>query len=361
MSEYEAFAKNVIRRSLRIQPKENVIVETWNHGLDAAKEFVYQLRAAGAKPMLLLEDEDTHWRSIDTLPPSKLGQVSKSEWAALNGADAYIFLPGPADIARYRANLAKMGAATAYNAEWYRRGERAGLRGARVLLGYVSPERARTYGFDYPAWRAMLLAAGATDFGALSRKGHRLADVLSRPAEVHVSAPNGTDLTFRLKGRAAVCDDGIVDAADLKAGNFMTGVPGGSSYVAPDEGSAEGSVTADLPMPYIGTLAGGIRLDFADGKATWTAESGGEAVRALYERATGAKDRLSAISIGLNPAARYGFLQDDLVAGAVEISIGDNSEWGGKNRSNFSFGARLSQATVTIGRRTVVNHGRLAM
>ncbi len=359
MSEYEAFAKNVIRKSLQIQPKESVIVETWNHGFDAAKEFVYQLRAAGARPMFLFEDEETHWRSVDTLPPSKLGQVSKSEWSALGDADAYIFLPGPADIVRYRANMAKMGAATAYNTGWYQRGEKAGLRGARVLLGYVSPERAQAYGFEFGAWRSMILEAGATDFGTLSRKGHRLATVLSGDADVHVTDPSGTDLRFRLEGRDATCDDGIVDKDDLKKGNFMTGVPGGSSYVAPDEGSAEGTVVADLPMPYLGTMARGIRLEFHDGKASWSAESGSEAIRATWDRATGPKDRLAALSIGLNPAVKYGFLQDDLAAGGVEISIGDNTEFGGKNRTNFSFGGRLSQATVTVGRKTVVDGGQL--
>ena len=50
MSEYETLAKNVIRKSLQVKPKENVIVECWNHGLEPAKEFVYQLRAAGAIP-----------------------------------------------------------------------------------------------------------------------------------------------------------------------------------------------------------------------------------------------------------------------------------------------------------------------
>ncbi len=361
MSEYEAFAKNVIRKSLQIKPKENVIVETWNHGFDAAKEFVYQLRAVGARPMFLFEDEETHWRSVDTLPPAKLGQVSKSEWAALSEADAYVFLPGPADIARYRANMAKASAATAYNSDWYRRGEKAGLRGARVLLGYVSPERAQAYGFEYGPWRSMILEAGSTDFGAISRRGHRLADLLSKDAEVHVSAPNGTDLAFNLKGRDGVCDDGIIDAADLKAGNFMTGVPGGSSYVAPDEGSVEGTVVADLPTPYLGMMARGVRLEFREGKGAWSAETGGDALRASYDKATGAKDRLAALSIGLNPAMRYGFLQDDLVSGSVEISIGDNSEFGGKNRSNFSLAARLSGATVTVGRKTVVDGGRLAV
>lgn len=361
MSDYEAFAKNVIRKSLQIKPKENVIVETWNHGFDAAKEFVYQLRAVGARPMFLFEDEETHWRSVDSLPPTKLGQVSKSEWSALAEADAYVFFPGPADIARYRANMGKMGAATAYNSDWYTRGRKAGLRGARVLLGYVSPERAQSYGFEYAPWRSMIVEAGSADFGAISRKGHRLADLLSKEDEVRVTSANGTDLTFGLKGRAATCDDGIVDAADLKKGNFMTGVPGGQSYVAPDEGSAEGTVVADLPMPYLGTLARGIRMDFEDGKATWSAESGADAFRASFEKATGAKDRLAAISVGLNPAMRYGFLQDDLVAGGVEISIGDNSEFGGKNKSSFSLAARLSQATVKVGRKTVVDGGRLTI
>ncbi len=361
MSEYETLAKNVIRKSLQVKPKENVIVETWNHGFDAAKEFVYQLRALGARPMFLFEDEETYWRSVDTLAPPKLGQVSKSEWNALAAADAYIFLPGPADIARYRANMGKMGAATAYNSDWYRRGEKAGLRGARLLLGYVSPERAQAYGFEYAPWRSMILEAGSTDFGAISRRGHRLADLLSRDAEVHVTAPNGTDLRLDLKGRAAKCDDGVIDKEDLKRGDFMTGVPGGSSYAAPDETSGEGTVVADLPTPYLGTLSHGVRLEFQDGKATWSAESGSEAIRAMYDKATGAKDRLAAISIGLNPAVKYGFLQDDLAAGGVEIDIGDNAEFGGKNHSNFSFAARLSQATVTIGRKTVVDKGRLTV
>ena len=124
MSEYEALAKNIIRRTLAIKPKENVIVESWNHGTEVAKEIIYQLRAAGARPMFLFEDEDTYWRSVESLPPTKLGQVSASEWAALSKADVYIFLPGPADILRYRKNMAKSQAATSYNSEWYRSEER---------------------------------------------------------------------------------------------------------------------------------------------------------------------------------------------------------------------------------------------
>ena len=361
MSEYEALAKNVIRKSLQIQPKENVIVESWNHGLDAAKEIVYQLRAVGARPLLLLEDEDTHWRSVETLPAARLGQVSKSEWAALDAADAYIFLPGPADIARYRANMPKMEAAFAYNEDWYKRARKAEIRGARVALGYVSPERAAAYGLDYAAWRQMILDASSVDFTAVSRKGRKVADALSHEADVEISAPNGTRLTFRLKGRDAMNDDGIVDAQDLGRGasGFMTNVPPGQVYVAPDESSAEGVLVADLPTPYLGTFVRGIKLAFKEGKATWTAEENAEPYRKNWEKAKGPKDRIGALGIGLNPSARGGFLQNDLVSGVVELGLGSNASFGGKNKTDFYLGAYLSGATVKVGKRTVVRDGHL--
>ncbi|HKW43689.1 MAG TPA: hypothetical protein VJP06_05815, partial [Thermoplasmata archaeon] len=59
--------------------------------------------------------------------------------------------------------------------------------------------------------------------------------------------------------------------------------------------------------------------------------------------------------------AGYGFLQDDIVSGAVEIGIGDNTEYGGTNRTEFGFGGRLTNATVRIGNKTVVDAGRLAI
>lgn len=354
-------AKNVIKKTLQVKPRENVIVETWNHGLDAAREIVYQLRAIGAKPMLLFEDEQAHWRSVETLPASKLGQVSASEWAALKAADAYIFLTGPADIARYRKNMEKMEAAFGYNETWYKVAEKARVRGARILLGYVSPERAAAYGLDFARWREMILDASSTDFDAVARKGRKLRALLSKDADVEVSSPNGTRLAFSLKGRKAKADDGIVDAQDLTAGEFMTGVPGGQAYVAPDETSAEGVLVADLPTAYLGTFIRGIRLTFKDGKATWSAEQHPDVYQRSWDRATGAKDRLAVLGIGLNPAARSGFLQNDIVAGVLEVGIGGNVSFGGKNKTDFYLGAFVSGATVKIGNKVVVDQGRLAV
>ncbi len=51
------------------------------------------------------------------------------------------------------------------------------------------------------------------------------------------------------------------------------------------------------------------------------------------EKATEDKDRIATLGIGLNPKAKYGFMMDNIVEGAVTIAIGDNESLGGKNKS----------------------------
>src|SRR3989475_8992257 len=203
----------------------------------------------------------------------------------------------------------------------------------------------------------MILRASSVDFNAIARKGKKLAALLSKDAEVEVSAPNGTRFVCELKGRPAQSDDGIVDAQDVKDGEFMTNVPPGYVIVCPGETSAEGTVRFDRPVPYLGLQVADVAFQFKDGKAAWSAGANEESIRSQYDRATGAKDRLGWLQIGLNPAASYGFLQDDLVAGAGEIGIGDNSEYDGKKHPNFGFQGRLLKPTRRGGEKKVVDKG----
>src|SRR5207245_4272441 len=146
-----------------------------------------------------------------------------------------------------------------------------GLGRARARSGEVSPETARSSGFDLAAWRDMILRASSVDFNAISRKGKKLAALLSKDAEVEVSAPNGTRFVCELKGRPAQSDDGIVDAQDVKDGEFMTNVPPGYVIVCPAETSAEGVVQFDRPVPYLGLQVTEVAFQFKDGKASWSA------------------------------------------------------------------------------------------
>jgi aminopeptidase len=362
VSEYEALAKNVIRRTLHIQPKENVIVETWNHGLPIATEIVYQARAAGARPMLLFEDEDTYWRSVKTLPESKLGQVGSHEWKAIAEADGYVFIPGPADITKIREAGKKYSAATAYNGEWYRRAKRNRLRGARLGLGYVTEPRARAYGFDLQDWRAMVLDASSVDGQQIVRAGRKVTRALAKKGRLEITHPNGTSFSCDLVGRPAGIEDGIVTKEDLDEGENMANLPAGEAFVVPDEKSGEGTIVFDRPIAYLGRLIRDVRVAFDGGRMVkFSASENEDIIRSDWNEAKGPKDLLGFLDIGLNPRARSGFLQDAIVAGSVFVAVGSNDEVpGGKNKTDFSLGASVTGATVTIEGRPVVRKGALA-
>jgi len=362
MSEYESLAKNVIKKTLHVKPKENVIVECWNHGLPVAAEFVYQLRAAGAHTMLLFEDEGTVWRSMSTLPKSKLGHVGSHEWKAVDEADAYVFIPGPADITKIREfGMDKWNAYTGYNSDWYKRARKNRLRGARISLGYASQPRAAAYGFDLDAWRAMLLDAGSVDPAEIVRRGRKVASLLSKKGRLEISAPNGTRFSCDLVGRKVGIDDGVVSEEDLDDGENVTNVPAGEAYVVPDEKSGEGTIVFDRPVPYVGRLIRGISVAFSDGRMTkWGATENADLIQKDWDEAKGPKDRLGFIDIGLNPRARQGFLQDVIAAGNVYVSVGDNDEVHGKNKTDFSLGSSITNATVTVNGKPLVTNGALA-
>lgn len=363
MSEFEALAKNVIRRTLAIRPKENVIVECWNHGLPIAGEFVHQLRAVGARSMLLFEDEDTYWRSLSSLPKSKLGQVGSHEWKALAESDAYIFVPGPSDIRRIRElGMDRYDAATAYNDEWYRRAKKARLRGARIGLGYVTSPRAAAYGFDMDAWRRMMLDASSVDPREIVRRGRKAASILSRTGRLEITAPNGTRFACDLVGRKAHLEDGIVSEDDIDRGDNIANLPAGEAYVVPDERSGEGTLVFDRPVASIGRWIRGVSLAFDGGRLVkWSTTENEDLVRSDWEKAKGDRDRLGLIDFGLNPAARTGFLQDYLVAGNVYVSVGANEESGGKNKTSFFLGSTITGASVRLDDRTIVERGHLVL
>ena len=104
MANYDGLVRNVLSKTLAIESGDGVIVETWDHGLPIAANFIYRLRELGARPMLLFEHEKTFWQSVESLPEDKLGKVGEHEWAAMEKAKGYIFIPGPDEFSKVWKN-----------------------------------------------------------------------------------------------------------------------------------------------------------------------------------------------------------------------------------------------------------------
>jgi leucyl aminopeptidase (aminopeptidase T) len=357
-------AENVVKQALRIREEDVVHITASKHMLGLAEEMAIECRKAGAETTTVYWSEPVWYWSLENLPLDWLRGASKTDLTLLDVATATITIAGAADpkpmgkisAERWQAN--SEGADSAYRKAVERK-----VRDATLAIGAVTPQRARAYGFNYSAWKRSTENALKADYSKIAQTGRKLRELVGGSSgEVHVTTKAGTDLRFRLAGRKPWVDDGILDDEDLAAGTFNTTLPAGFINVAPDETSANGKVSFDLPVPQRGKLIGGINWAFENGKLTsFTATKNGDMVIPVWEKGTGDKSQFGWFGLGFNPGAKTGFLGDNIAAGTVTLGVGENTFLGGKNVSTFGFQGTLKKATVTVDGRTVVTEGRLAV
>ena len=355
-------AKNVLGKTLRVRPGENVVIETWSETLPWAKPFVAEARRLGANPMMLYEDEDSFWDAVKTGHAKSTGRVGDHEWAALGKTAAYVFFFGPSQWPRFdEIPEKKRAGVAAYNPDWYKRAAKAKLRGARLYLGRTSQLAADRWKLDLDAWRDELLRASLVPPEELHRLGTRIAGRMQMGKEVTVHHSNGTDLSFRLGKYKTFLDDAMVDASDVKSGNSMATVPGGVVGVATDHTSADGTVVGNhTSYPDTGPVTG-VSWKFTDGHLVdQSYGSGGDPILKAYAKAPKkGKDRMGFFSIGLNREITQLPQMEDQEIGAVLLRLGGNSFIGGKNESPFGAWTVVKGADVAIDGKPLLEGGRI--
>lgn len=364
-----AFARNVLRNCLLLKRGENLLVETWSGTLAWAESLVLEARVLGARPMLTVEDESTYWKAVEEAPASHIGQVGTHEWATLKGCDAHVYLWGPNDTTREEALPSTIrNRIMANDHEWFRVVQRSGIRSIRWDLGRTNQVWAQRYEVDLAKWRSELIEGAIVDPGPMRRDGQFLARRLGRGKIVRITHKNGTDLTLRLAGRMARVDDGVLDDADIRAGNVVQVVPSGVTVVTVDERFADGTFNSEgtggvaftSETPNQIPLSGG-SWTFQNGNLTdFSFKRGDSEFRRAYKAAGPGKDRPGLLSVGLNPSTTSIPLLFDQERGVISLTIGRNSEMGGHNRrSRFVAYSPISGADLYIDGIPVLRNGAI--
>jgi aminopeptidase len=359
---YEELAKIVVKDSLNVDPSDVVIVTTWDHTIDVANAMVVECFKHGADTMMSLWTDEYYYGLLRELSSESLGVCSKICQAFTEAETATINMFGPKNpeglksIPPSKLNAWGEGERKAH----YPRNMERKIRNVTLPLALLTPERAKVYGFNFEKWKKTINAALTMNLKTIALIGKRLEEALSKAHEAHLTAPNGTDLTFELAKRPIHVDDGIVDRKDIRNKSLDAQLPAGSVVTTIAETSGHGKVIFDRPLQSMGLNVQGIEWKFKDGKITsMKAKKNLEPLSKQFSEASGDKDKIGFIQIGLNPKAEYGYLMDHIVQGAVQIGIGDNEYIGGKNTSTFGMVATLSKATLDIDGKTLVKNGRL--
>lgn len=333
------FARAVLTQNMHVRPGENVIIEGWSHVLPWATALARETRRLKAFPIVLYENEDSYWDSVDAREDEVLGATPSHEWAALAKTDVYIHMWNAPD----RLRLEKLGTRGeklfGWNPAWYKAATKAGLRGSRLDIGRPFPSLAKIYGVDQEAWMDRLVDATMVGPDELIATARPLVRALQKGRRVRIYDDHGTDLTLGLVGREPRVDSGRVTPADKKVPfGMLTILPTGVVRVALDETVAEGTMVANRPSYNdVGMSTGGVfefrkgrlvRHEFAEGASFFDKP---------FKTAGKGRDQPGYLGIGLNPKLLNTPQLEDREAGALTVTVGNNQFVpGGKNKARFS-------------------------
>ena len=162
-----------------------------------------------------------------------------------------------------------------------------------------------------------------TDYQAIDEKSRKIANLLTPAENVRLTSPDGTDLTFSLKGRKGLFDNGLY----IEKGNWGN-LPGGEAYITPIEGTANGRVF--VPAGWFTNLHENMTMEFVDGEVISISGGGkvGDYFREFIFSADSPRHRrsLAELGIGTNDKAKKPdcVLESEKIDGTIHVALGSN-------------------------------------
>jgi aminopeptidase len=364
--DYRPVAEKVVGQNAGVREGDVVWLFGRDEDLPLLEDLAVEARKRGGAPLVTVGTERLQRRMYDEVP-AKYDTVPHEGNLKLAGVvDVVIGTESGEQRTLKGVPAERMEARSRADAPFLTLMRKRGVRA--VLLGnglYPSAERAEQFDISRRDLAEMLYGGLEVDYTQLQRTGETMRQVLAAGKEVHITAPNGTDLRARIAGRPAYVSDGIISAEDRRRGGPATSVwlPAGEVYVIPVPGSAEGVLVTDQDF-FRGERIEGLRLEFKQGRVTaMSAKSGLEALMAEYDAAGRGKDALGVLDFGINPGLKLPANKPIHAwsrAGMVTVAVGDNAWAGGDINAGFGIAPYLLNGTVAVDGRVVIQDGKLA-
>jgi len=356
-TDLDQLANRVVSQSAGVKEGEVVVITGQPADAELLEDLAVAVRKVGAFPLVLFDTDRLDKRMFFDVPPQYDSQVDKAALGLMGMADAVISLAdGTVENLFEGADPARMAvrskAGETINQAVLKRGVR------NIELGnnlYPTAWRAERYGMSEDELSKMFWNGVNVDYSDVQSHGDTVKAALAAGDEVHVTNPNGTDLTLHIKGRPVLVSDGILSDAERKAGGVAASVylPAGEVFTTPVAGSAEGKVVQTHAY-FRGKPIDNLTFTVSGGKVTAMTGSGAgwADYKAAYDAIADArKDAFGFVDLGINPNVKLpanSSIGTWVPAGTVTVGAGNNSWAGGENTSPWSSVMFLPGSTVTL-------------
>ena len=200
----------------------------------------------------------------------------------------------------------------------------------------------------------MLARVMSADMAELRRKGGAVADLLTSSDSAHLTCPNGTDLHIGLGDRVA-----IPDAGELGHERAFGNLPCGEGFIAPIEGSVEGTLVIDGTLAGVGMPSEPVVMKVVDGRLAEASGEEGAAFLGLLTPHGEEATTVAELGIGTNEKAELtgNILEDEKILGTVHIAFGAGAAIGGTIQVPVHLDCVVMKPTIEVGGTTVVSEG----
>lgn len=355
-----AMAHKIITESARIKPHELVVIQGNSVFAPLMEDLAVEASKAGGFAVLM-PTSDSFIRSVLTeVPDEYLGQPDPTlDW--IKNVAVFINLPGIYDEPKVMADVpaAKQVKLSSANQNEYM----SAFRSSKARSLYIDapvPGQAGLYGFEVPSYTAIQWEAIGTGESNIQQDGKNISNALKTAKSVHLTAPDGTDVTFKLGSQTPFISGGVTHPEAAKWEDRNATLPAGNFAAAVAPGTFEGTI--NTPEDYCPGLVKlkGVSYQFSAGKMTsFKAQENEKCLRDYFGAYSGSKDVVASVQIGLNPALKtQSKIAPANTAGMIWVSLGRDDRFGATGTS-LNWSIPVSNATLSADGKNIVENGRL--
>ncbi len=337
---FDALANTLTRHSIKVQPREIVLIES----IDVPQEMVIALiravRTAEAIPIVELKENRIRREIILDSTDVGIKEIADCEAYRMERVDAYIGLQGSHNS--YEMADVPAQALQRYAQYWLTPVHfKIRMKKKWVVLQWPHPETAQQAGINTEALEDFCFHVCTLDYAYMERATAPLKAIMEATDEVHIIDDNGTDLRFSIKDIPVIPCTGEMN------------LPDGECFTAPVRDSVNGTIQFNTRTIYHGAAFDDIRLRFENGKIVDAAANDSYMLNDILDTDEGAR-YIGEFSIAFNPVIRFPMagssFYDEKIAGSFHIGIGQAYEEADNgNRSAIHWDMVMIQTLVYGG------------